>query len=104
MLCSCLFLIFLVLLFNLSSQIVLIVLKGRLVRIVGVVFLWICLSCSLVYGYFATGFVLALFGVLFVVSDWGVVEDISVSVISIRFDRHIFLWYRRLLGLGVGGW
>ena len=80
-----LFLIFLVLLFNLSSQIVLIVPKGRLVILVGVVCLWISLSCSLVYEYVAPGLVLlALVGLLFMVSDLGVVEEISVHVISIQ--------------------
>ena len=46
---------------------------------------------------------LALVGLLFVVSDWGVVEEISVSVISIRFED-TFLWYGKLLGLGGSVW
>ena len=80
-----LFLGFLVLLFNFSSQIVLIMPKGRLVRLVGFVCLQISLSLSLVYEYFTPGFVLALVGVLFVVSDWGVVVLCKAVWASMHF-------------------
>ena len=59
------------------------------------------------YEYFAPGFVVASVRPLLVVSDWGVVWESSVSVVSIRFDRHIFPSIGScmgLLGLGGGGW
>ena len=67
-----LFLVFLVL-FNFSSQIVLIVPKGRPVRLFGFVCLQISLSWSLVYEDLAPGFVVAFVGPLLMVSDWGTV-------------------------------
>ena len=56
------------------------------------------------YEHLALGFVLASVGPLFVVGDWGVVEESFVSISNIRFDRHNFfvIWYGRLLVLGSG--
>ena len=46
----------------------------------------------MMYECLVLGFVFASVGPLFVVSNWGVVEESSVSVSNIRFDRHIIFY------------
>ena len=59
-------------------------------RFVSLMWLWISLSCLLVYECCALGFILFSVGLLLVLSDWGAVEESSVGDSNIRFDTHFW--------------
>ena len=59
-------------------------------RFVGLIWLWISLSCLLVYGCMALCLILFSTGFLLVASDWGAVVENTVTDSHIRFERYFF--------------
>ena len=85
------FLLLLVLLFYLSSWIVLIVQKGSFVRFVELTQLCISLSCLLVYECFILGLIVFWIRLYLVASNWGAVVETSVGDNSIRLEKHFLV-------------